>query len=85
MVVAIVVLFIAFFTLVPIVAVFAHPSTLPDQLAFIRIPTTESLSCAVLGVGAANWPTSTNPTTYQNYTLHYQMGCPPLAANTYLH
>jgi hypothetical protein len=81
--VPIVVIFVAFFTLVPVVTVSTHPSTLPQQLAFIQIPTSESLSCAVFGVGAANWPTSANSTTYQSYTYHYQMGCPPLAASSY--
>lgn len=71
-----------FFTLVPMVSINMHPRT-PDQLAFLQIPTTESLSCAIFGIGAANWPVFTNQTTYEGvHTWHYQLGCPPLATNS---
>jgi len=76
-------IFLVFFILVPVVEVDTHPTT-PDEVAFLRIPTHESLSCAVFGVGTANWPIPSNPATWEGpYTYHYQMGCPPLATNEY--
>jgi hypothetical protein len=67
--------FLAFFVLVPVEWVDTRPSTVPDQLAFLQIPSRESLSCVVFGVGASDWPVW-NSTTYQYYTYQYRMGCP---------
>ena len=71
--------FAAFFLFVPVVPVTTYP-TEPGQLAFLRISTTESMSCALAGVGAANWPV---PPYQGTITLRYELGCPPKAGASY--
>ncbi|MDA4125963.1 MAG: hypothetical protein OK452_02010 [Thaumarchaeota archaeon] len=76
-IVAIVILaaFLFVFLFVPVIPITTHGS---DQLAFLRLPATESLSCVVFGIGAGNWPSP----PYEGLLMHhYQLGCPPLATN----
>jgi hypothetical protein len=62
------------FALLPLV----HTTTRPpiDQLAFLGAqPATESLSCAVFGVGTGYWQTATPSDPHMGWS--YQIGCPP--------
>jgi len=71
--VAVVTAFLLFFIFVPVVPMTTHGS---DQLAFLRLPATESLSCVVFGYGTADWPT---PPYTGMISQHYQIGCPPVS------
>jgi hypothetical protein len=75
----------AYFMFVPSVWVNTHPSTVIPELAFMPVPVRESLGCVVFGVGAANWPVAANASTYQYFTYHYQLGCPPSNQNGYVY
>ena len=69
-----VVVVIAFVFFVPVINTKTSPPI--DQLAFLGpLPATESLSCAILGVGSGYWQTATttNPTLQWSYLI----GCPP--------
>jgi hypothetical protein len=79
---AIALAFLALFALVPLV----HTTTRPpiDQLAFLGIqPATESISCAVFGVGAGYWETATPSDPQMRWS--YQIGCPPSSSTPGVH
>ena len=78
--VSVIIAFLVFFVFIPFVSISTHPANIP-QLAFLQIPASESLSCAVFGIGAANWPVPSNPTWQGTFTYRYQIGCPPVATS----
>jgi hypothetical protein len=62
------------FAFAPVVNTTTRPPI--DQLAFLGpLTTSESMSCALLGVGGGYWPTA--PTGGPPLTWTYQFGCPP--------